>query len=82
MHPTIEPHDLVYPSKKHRLRKHRNVIFLMVNLFVLLPNIGVLLMMTVPNAVRSEGMDDYQMIPYPRYDHQGKLSYPCRNFIN
>jgi hypothetical protein len=59
-------------EKKHRLRKQRNAIFLMVNLFVLLLNIGVLLMMIVPDSARSEGMDDHhQMIPYPRYDHQG-----------
>ncbi|KUI71413.1 hypothetical protein VM1G_06740 [Cytospora mali] len=56
--------------KKYRSQQKRHWVFLAVNSFVLLLNIGVLLMMSAPKTTDVNEDQDARMIPYPRYAHE------------
>ena len=58
-------HDL--DLKIVRLQKKRHWTFLAVNTFVLLLNIGILLMISAPKAVE----EGFKPILYPRFPHEG-----------
>jgi hypothetical protein len=60
--------------KSVRSQRKRHWAFLAVNAFVLLLNIGVLLMISAPKDIDEAG--NMKTIPYPRFPHDGQLKYP------